>query len=88
MSLISPTLALGLVLATGYAAAFHFWQGGGLRALLRYLGAAWLGMFLGQLLGGWFGLDWLMVGRLQVLAGSLGVLVALVAVRVRLSLDQ
>ncbi len=87
MSLISPTLALGFVLATGYGATFHFWQRGGGRALLRYLVAAWLGLFVGHLLGSWFGLDWLMVGRLRVLAGTLGALVSLVGVRVRLSYE-
>jgi hypothetical protein len=87
MSFISPTLALGFVLATAYGAAFHFWQRGGGRALLRYLLAAWGGLFLGHLLGSWFGLDWLMVGRLRVLAGTLGALVALVGVWVRLSLE-
>lgn len=88
MSLVSPALALGFVLAMGYAAAFNLWQRGDLRTLLRYLLASWLGFGLGHWLGAWLGLDWLMVGRLRIFMCTLGALLALFAARLGLAMRQ
>jgi len=73
----SPALALGVVLSTGYAALFHFWQGGNMQALRRYLLAAWLGFAAGHLAGAITGVGWFQVGHLNVLSGTLGAAAAL-----------
>ncbi len=77
-ALFSPALALGVVLSTGYAALFHFWQGGDLGALRRYLLAAWLGFAGGHALSSLAGIHWMRVGQLHVLGGTLAAVAALV----------
>ena len=72
MSLISPGLALAVILATAYGAAFHRWRGGGYGMLVRYLLAAWGGFVLGQLVGWLGGWELAMVGQVHVLEGTLG----------------
>lgn len=72
MTLISPGLAMSVLLATAYGATFHLWRGGGYGMLLRYLIAAWGGFALGQViswLGGW---EFLMLGEVHVLEGTTG----------------
>ncbi len=76
--LFSPALALGVVLSTAYAAVFHFWQGGSMQALRRYLLAAWLGFAAGHVAGAITGVGWLQVGHLNVLSGTVGAAAALV----------
>jgi hypothetical protein len=72
MMLISPGLAMSVLLATAYGAVFHLWRGGGFGMLLRYLIAAWGGFALGQALswlGGW---ELAMLGQVHVLEGTAG----------------
>lgn len=80
MSLISPSLALAVILATAYGAAFHLWRGGGYGMLVRYLLAAWGGFVLGQLVGWLGGWELAMVGQVHVLEGTLGSGVLLVII--------
>ena len=72
MSLISPGLALSVLLATAIGAVFHLWRGGGYGMLVRYLLAAWGGFALGQLAGWLGGWEWAMVGQVHLLEGTLG----------------
>jgi hypothetical protein len=72
MSLISPGLALSVLLATAIGAAFHLWRGGGYGMLVRYLLAAWGGFALGQLAGWLGGWELAMVGQVHMLEGTLG----------------
>jgi hypothetical protein len=76
-ALLSPALVLGAVLSTIYAALFHLWQRGTMAALRRYLIAAWLGFAAGHLLGGMLGFQWLQVGDLNALSGTVGAVAAL-----------
>ena len=80
MSLISPGLALAVILATAYGAAFHLWRGGGYGMLVRYLLAAWGGFVLGQLVGWLGGWELARVGQVHVLEGTLGSGVLLVII--------
>ena len=51
-----PSLLLGIVLSTIYGAAFHFWKDGSLGKLLFYVILAWVGFWLGHVIGnltGW-----------------------------------
>ena len=72
MSLISPGLALSALVATAYGAAFHLWRGGGFGVLLRYLTAAWAGFAAGQVVGWLGGWEFLMLGQVHMLEGTLG----------------
>jgi hypothetical protein len=75
MSLISPGLALSALVATAYGAAFHLWRGGGFGVLLRYLIAAWAGFAAGQVVGWLAGWEFLMLGQVHMLEGTLGSIV-------------
>ena len=72
MALISPGLALSVLIATAYGAAFHLWRGGGFGVLLRYLVAAWAGFAAGQVVGWLAGWEFLMLGQVHMLEGTLG----------------
>jgi len=72
MSLISPGLALAVILATTFGAVFHLWRGGGYGMLVRYLLAAWGGFALGQLVGWLGGWEFALVGQVHMLEGTLG----------------
>jgi len=65
MSLISPGLALAVILATTFGAVFHLWRGGGYGMLVRYLLAAWGGFALGQLVGWLGGWEFALVGQVS-----------------------
>ena len=78
---LSPALVLGAVLATAYGAVFHLWQKGNAWLLRRRLVAAWLGFACGHLVGSALGVDWLTIGRLNVLTGTAGALAALLIAR-------
>jgi hypothetical protein len=69
--LISPSLILALVIASIYAVLYNLWRGGAPRELLFYLVAAWVGFGLGQIAGWLISLNWLMIGRVHVLEGTL-----------------
>jgi hypothetical protein len=75
--LLSPTLALGAVLSTAYAALFHLWKNGDTLALRYYLLAAWLGFAGGHILGNMVNIHWLQVGQLNVVGGTVGAMIAL-----------
>ena len=77
MSLISPGLAMSALVATAYGAAFHLWRGGGFGMLLRYLIAAWAGFALGQVIGWLGGWEFVMLGQVHILEGTLGSIVLL-----------
>lgn len=77
MALISPGLALSVLIATAYGAAFHLWRGGGFGVLLRYLVAAWAGFATGQAVGWLAGWEFLMLGQVHMLEGTLGSVVLL-----------
>jgi uncharacterized membrane protein YeaQ/YmgE (transglycosylase-associated protein family) len=67
-----PTLILGLILSTLYGALFHLWRGGNAGRLLLYLVLAWVGFWLGQLLGNILNLSFDTLGQLHLLSSTLG----------------
>jgi hypothetical protein len=69
--LIPPSLILAIVIASIYAVLFNLWRDGGPRDLLFHLAAAWVGFGLGQIAGWLVSLNWLMIGALHVLEGTL-----------------
>jgi uncharacterized membrane protein YeaQ/YmgE (transglycosylase-associated protein family) len=82
-----PTLLLGLILSTLYGALFHLWRGGSAGRLLLYLLLAWIGFWLGQLIGNLFNVSFDMLGQLHLLFATLGSLIFL-AIGYWLSLVQ
>jgi uncharacterized membrane protein YeaQ/YmgE (transglycosylase-associated protein family) len=73
-----PTLFLGLILSTLYGALFHLWRGGSAGRLLLYLLLAWIGFWLGQLIGNLLNLSFDTLGQLHLLFATLGSLIFLV----------
>jgi len=71
-SLLSPGLALGVILSTAYAALFNLWQKGNFKALRNYILAAWIGFAVGHFVGEAVGFEWLLIGQLNVASGTVG----------------
>jgi uncharacterized membrane protein YeaQ/YmgE (transglycosylase-associated protein family) len=82
-----PTLFLGLILSTLYGALFHLWRGGNAGRLLLYLILAWIGFWLGQLIGNYLKLSFDTLGQLHLVTATLGCLIFL-AIGYWLSLVQ
>jgi len=68
---VPPQLILAVVIASIYAALYNLVRNGTLRDLLFYLVAAWVGFGLGQIGGLLLGMNWLMVGSLYLLEGTI-----------------
>ena len=75
--MLSPALVLAIALATFWGAACHFFLGGNLSRLLRFLLMSWVGFALGQIIGQWLGNDYWTIGMVQAFPGSLGAIVLL-----------
>ena len=67
-----PALLFGMVLASIYGAAFHFWKGGSLGKLLLYLILAWVGFWAGDLAGALLKWDFAAVGPIDTGMATLG----------------
>jgi hypothetical protein len=67
----TPALILSLVLASLYAAAFHLWQGRGLRDLVFFWLAAVVGFASGQVVGQLLKLIPWTVGEVHIVEGTL-----------------
>lgn len=65
------TILLGVVLSTLYGAGFHLLRGGSVRRLLLDLLLAWLGFWVGDQLGLYFGWTFWAVGVLNAGAATL-----------------
>ena len=74
----ASSLVLALLLATAYAALFHFLTGGSLRRLIMYILAAWIGFAVGHLVGQILAVDLLKLGPLYLFSASVGAWLALV----------
>ena len=72
-------LVLGFLLASLYGAAFHFIFGGPIKRIALYLGAAWLGFFIGQFIGDFLNLEMLKLGKIHLVAASAGAWLLLLA---------
>lgn len=73
----SPSLTLGIILATLFGAAFHLVFGGDARRLALFLLCGWIGFGLGHILGAAFQMNLLNVGALRAGPAGLGALLAL-----------
>ena len=66
-----PYTLFGLLLATIYGTIFYIWQGQQLIDLALYLLVSIVGLTVGQLLGLTFALDFIMIGPLYIVEGSI-----------------
>jgi hypothetical protein len=67
-----PALLFGLVLASIYGTAFHFWKGGSLGRLLLFLILAWVGFIGGDILGAVLKWDFAAVGPINTGMATFG----------------
>jgi uncharacterized membrane protein YeaQ/YmgE (transglycosylase-associated protein family) len=74
-----PALLFGIFLSTLYGAAFHFWRGGDKKRLILYILLAWVGFWLGQMLGTKLGWSFAEVGPLNLGMATLGAVIFLAA---------
>ena len=68
---------LGIVIATIFGSAFHFWRGGGLKWLLLFNTFAWIGFWLGHLIGNAANIRFIEVGPINLGPAIIGTLVVL-----------
>lgn len=66
----SPIFLLGSTLATLWASLFQLLFGRRLVEWLQYWFIGLVGFALGQLLGEWLGLNWLMLGQVHLLEAT------------------
>ena len=74
---LAPGLWLSALFALIYGLLFSAWRWAGWPQVGRDVLAAWLGFAAGQLGGMLIGLNWLRVGQVQLLWGTLGAVAAL-----------
>ncbi|HEY1409947.1 MAG TPA: hypothetical protein VF434_13475 [Promineifilum sp.] len=74
-------VVLGFLLASLYGAAFHMLFGGSIRRIALFMGAAWLGFFIGQFVGDFLNLEILKLGKIHLVPASVGAWLMLLAAR-------
>ena len=67
-----PSILISIIISSLYGAAFHLWRGGNLTRLLLYLVLAWIGFWLGHMLGNQWGWTFFSLGPLKLGAATLG----------------
>lgn len=85
--MISPTISFIIVVAIFCGALMHLFAGGTSNQLLLYIGAAFIGSLIGQGVGQVLGIVVVVVGRINVVGASVGIITGLVTARV-LSVQQ
>jgi hypothetical protein len=73
-----PSIILGIVISTLYGGVFHLFRGGGFWRLILYLGMAWIGFWVGHLLGSRFSWSFLSLGPLNLGMATIGSAVLLI----------
>lgn len=67
-----PAILFGIILSTAYGTAFHFWKGGSLNKLLLYVILAWLGFWIGHIVGGLIRWSFAAVGPINAGLATVG----------------
>lgn len=67
-----PSLLIGIVISSLYGTVFHLYRGGGFGRLLLYLVLAWIGFWLGHLLGNNTGWIFFSLGPLHLGTATIG----------------
>ena len=80
---LNPPLILSAILAVGYGALFHLWQGRSYRDLIVYVLAAAVGFALGQGIGILLNSDWFRIGQIRIIEATLMAWFALLVTRAK-----
>ncbi len=88
MNGIAAALILGFLLATAYGAGFHLILGGPAKRILLYVGAAWVGFLLGQIIGAVLNISLFKMGALYLFSASLGSWIALISSRWLVAINE
>ena len=72
-----PTILIGIVISSLYGVAFHLWRGGGLGRLILYIILAWIGFWIGHIIGIRLNLTFGSLGPLRLGAATLGAVITL-----------
>lgn len=72
-----PSALLGMLIATLYGAVFHLWRGGGIGRLILYIMLAWIGFWVGQVIGTQLGWSFASIGPLRLGTATLSTLLFL-----------
>jgi hypothetical protein len=67
-----PSILIGIVISSLYGAAFHLYRGGSLGRLLLYIILAWIGFWIGHILGAALGFTFFNLGPLNLGMATLG----------------
>ena len=72
-----PSIIIGIVISSIYGVAFHLWRGGGFLRLILYVFLAWIGFWIGHMIG--FSQNWTLasLGPLRLGAATIGAVIAL-----------
>lgn len=73
-----PSIVFGIVISSLYGAVFHLYRGGGFGHLLLYLFMAWIGFWIGHLIGTKMGWTFLSLGPLNLGMATIGAAIMLV----------
>ena len=72
-----PSIIIGVIISTLYGVAFHLWRDGGLGRLLVYIILAWIGFWVGHIIGNSAGWTFVSLGPLRLGTATLGSALAL-----------
>ena len=72
-----PSIIIGIVISSIYGVAFHLWRGGGFGRLILYIVLAWIGFWIGHLIG--FNQNWTFasLGPLRLGTATVGAVITL-----------
>ena len=68
---------LGILIASIFGCAFHFWRGGGLQWLILFNIFAWIGFWAGHLIGKLVNFNFIQLGPINLGPAILGTLIIL-----------
>lgn len=68
---------LGLLIASIFGCAFHFWRGGGVKWLILFNLFAWIGFWAGHLIAYLTGFKFILLGPINLGSAILGTLIVL-----------
>jgi uncharacterized membrane protein YeaQ/YmgE (transglycosylase-associated protein family) len=71
-------ILFGIVLSSVYGAAFHFWKDGHVSKLILFMILAWVGFWVGHIVGGSLGWRFAAVGPLNTGMATIGSLLFLI----------
>ena len=72
-----PSIIIGIVISSLYGVAFHLWRGGGLGRLILYVVLAWIGFWIGHIIGNSQGWTFVSLGPLRLGAATVGSIITL-----------